>query len=327
MSKRDFDRKIEELEALRAVADTSSILEPLRTALKDRNNYLVSKAAALAGQLGLRVLVPELSAAFDRFLVDAVKSDPQCWAKNAIAQALKDLGHEHPAIFLRGAKHFQLEPVWGGRADSAAALRAVCALALAGCSMDRAVLLNQLVDLMADPEKVVRVDAARAIAQVSGLESALVLRLKALAGDREPEVTGQCFACLLELEPKDYLPFVANFLDAKDASTRLEAVAALGASREPESVEILKVCWRRHRDAEMRDAILLSLGASRQVAAMEFLLSVLDEGPPEEAATSLAALAASRFRDEVRDRVAAIVASHGDARLAAAFEKEFARRR
>ncbi len=171
MSKQAFDKKMETLEALRAAPATPSTVEQLGKALKDRNNFLVSKAAALVGELGLQELTPDLRAAFDRFLVDAVKSDPQCWAKNAIVKSLKNLGHDEPQVYLRGLKHFQLEPVWGGRADTAAALRGACALALAGCALDRITLLTHLVDLLADPEKPVRVDAARAIDQVSGFES------------------------------------------------------------------------------------------------------------------------------------------------------------
>ena len=48
-------------------------------------------------------------------MTDPVKTDPQCWAKNAIVKALKDLNHDDPAVFLRGIEHVQMEPVWGGR--------------------------------------------------------------------------------------------------------------------------------------------------------------------------------------------------------------------
>ncbi len=73
--------------------------------------------------------------------------------------------------------------------------------------------MRHLVDLLgADKEKIVRIDAARAIAQLGGIESVLLLRLKSLAGDPEPEVIGQCFVALLDLSPEDYIPFVADFL-------------------------------------------------------------------------------------------------------------------
>jgi HEAT repeat protein len=322
VSKQAFDKKMEALDSLRSSPSSPATLEQLRKALKDRNNYLASKAAALAGELGLQTLAPDLAVAFDRFFADPGKSDPQCWAKNAIAKALKDLGHDDPAIFIRGMKHFQPEGVWGGRSDSAATLRSVCALALAGCALDRVTILTHLVDLFADPEKVVRVDAARAVAQMPGPEAVLLLRLKALSGDRESEVTGQCFACLLEMSPGDGIPFVARFLNGEDTDLRLEAIAALGACPELEAVEILKDFWENNADPEIKQAILRSLGTSRQPVAIEFLLTVLDDGRPEYAAICVTALATGRFREEVRDRVAAAVKRRGEPKLTALFAKE-----
>src|SRR5207253_2656163 len=152
MSKAAFDKKMEAIDAMRSA-------EPLRKALKERNNFLVAKAAGIAGDLGLQELVPDLLAAFDRFLANAVKSDPQCWAKNAIVKALKDLGHDDAAVFIRGMRHVQLEPVWGDVSDTAANLRGACAIALTGCVLDKITLLTHLIDLLADPEKPARIDA------------------------------------------------------------------------------------------------------------------------------------------------------------------------
>ena len=56
MSKQAFDAKIAALEALRAAPDAAAA--PLRKALADRNNYIVSKAAGLAGDLLLSGLIP-----------------------------------------------------------------------------------------------------------------------------------------------------------------------------------------------------------------------------------------------------------------------------
>ena len=104
----------------------------MRKALKDRSNYVAAKAAAIAAERQFHSLEPDLLAAFDRFMKDPAKSDPQCWAKNAIAKALKDFSYADPSIFFRGVAHVQLEPVWGGRQDTAATLRGICALALIG---------------------------------------------------------------------------------------------------------------------------------------------------------------------------------------------------
>src|SRR5438105_5839510 len=110
MSKRTFDRKIGELEALRAGTDRAATREQLAKALRDRNNYLVARGAALAADLKLEDLIPELLAAFERFFVDPLKTDPHCLAKHAIARALKALGYRDAQPFLRGIVHVQLEP-------------------------------------------------------------------------------------------------------------------------------------------------------------------------------------------------------------------------
>src|SRR5437660_5501629 len=133
MSKKSFDQQLADLEKLREGSGAPSSLESLRKALGNRNNYFVAKASRITGDLGLKPLIPDLLSALDRFFIDPVKSDPQCWAKNALIQALANLGHEESAVFIRGLRHIQMEPVWGGQEDTAAALRGNCALALVAC--------------------------------------------------------------------------------------------------------------------------------------------------------------------------------------------------
>jgi HEAT repeat protein len=324
VGKQAFDRKIAALESLRESPGSAETESQLRKALKDKSNFLASKAAALAGEFGLKPLTPDLSAAFERFLADPVKTDPQCWAKNAIVKALKDLGYDQPDLFLRGLAHVQLEPVWGGREDTAATLRGACAFALLNCPLPRFEILEHLsMRLAIDPIKTVRTDAVCAIAQLSGPDAVLLLRFKALIGDPDPEVTGQCLVSLLGLSPRDYIPFVADFLSAKDPDVRMEAAAALGECHKPEAVEILKERFPTQTDPEVRRAILLSLGASRQPSAAEFLWSVLVDARFEDAANAIRALASSRFREEYRQRVTKAVGERSEPELMQVYEKEF----
>ena len=172
-----FERRLEALQALRSAGDSASAREPLRQALNDRNNYLVSRAAEIVAELKLEELMPELLGAFDRFFVDPGASDPHCLAKNAIAKALRDLGHHGAPAYLRGIVHVQLEPTWGGRADTAATLRATCALALTDCVLDHLEILTYLTDALADSEKLVRINAAIAIEQLGRPEGALLVAI------------------------------------------------------------------------------------------------------------------------------------------------------
>jgi len=186
-AKRSFDQQLARLDELRHGAPEASV-EALRKALGHHNNYLVAKAADLVRELRLAELIPDLLAAFDRFFADPVKTDPQCWAKNAISRALAGLDCQEPAVFLSGMGHVQLEPVWGGSSDTAGTLRATCALALVQCrSLTDHDLLASLVVLVADRDKSVRVQVVRAIAQVGSLGAALLLRLRAVLG-------GECLA-------------------------------------------------------------------------------------------------------------------------------------
>jgi HEAT repeat protein len=328
VAKQAFEKRIEQLEALRRNPDQAAVIAALRKALQDRNNYLVSKAAAIAGDLRLEELTPDLIAAFDRFFPDPVKqdpvkSDPQCWAKNAIAKALKDLGCRQASVFLRGIDYVQLEPVWGGSSDTAITLRGACTLALVDCQLDNLEILTHLADRLADKEKPVRVDAALAIAQFGREEGAPLLRLKLLLGDREPEVIGQCCSSLLDLAPRQALPLLQSLLNHTEEEVRIEAASALAASREPEAIEILKSFWKGKVSADVRRAILISLGASPLRSAAEFLLAVFSDPSHEWAAEALTALASSRFHEELREAAKRAVESSSDARLRQLFERQF----
>lgn len=314
MSKQAFDRRLDEIAELRSAPEDTAVPQ-LRKALKDRSNYVAAKAAAIAGERRLAALEADLVTAFDRFMKDPVKTDAQCWAKNAIAKALKDLEHSGAELFFRGTRHFQLEAVWNGREDTAATLRGTCALALVGTTAATLEILTRLTDLLNDPEAPVRVDAARAMAQLSAREGLLPLRLKSLIGDREPEVVGHCLAALLSLASREYLPFVGGFLSNSDPDVRLEAAGVLAESSEPEAIELLKDFWQTQADPGVKRIVLTFLAGSPLPAAAEFLLSVVEEEREPMAAEALTALCQSRFREQMANRAAAIVARRRSAAL------------
>ncbi len=278
MAKRDIEGIVARLSAARDVPREQATAE-LRAGLADRVNLVTAKAAKIAGELQLGELVPELLAAFDRLFVKPVERDAQCWGKNAIAQALADLDYRESAAFLMGARHIQMEAVWGGQEDTAQKLRGICLLALPACNdLPRTEIFRILVDAMADAKHPVRTDAVRAVAQMEGDEATLLLRLKARMGDGEPSVTGQVFDSLLALERTRALPLVKEYLGGTDAAVQEEAALALGASRMPEAVDILMEALPRAKEPFFRKTVLRALGASRQDKAMEFLRELAEEG-------------------------------------------------
>jgi hypothetical protein len=99
---RGFDKELAELEALKGDALNAAAIERLRKVLAHRNNFIVSKAAKLVADGELFALLPEVLAAYDRFFLDAAKTDPKCWAKEALAKALVKLEHRAKDTYLRG---------------------------------------------------------------------------------------------------------------------------------------------------------------------------------------------------------------------------------
>lgn len=291
MAHRDIEQELDRLNHVRELPPAEAVRE-LRKALADRVNLVTAKAAKLAGEMRLDALAPDLHRAFDRLMEKPKERDPQCWGKAGIAQALAALEVRESAAFIRGLHHIQMEPVWGGEEDTAGNLRATCALALAACTdLAREDALRHLVDVLADRNKTVRVDAARAVAQLGGDEAALLLRLKARLGDRELEVVGQVFDALLALERERAIEFVADFLHSESEDICEEACLALGSSRLPGTIELLEQAWERARGAAFRAGLLRALSASREPRAIEFLLRQVRGGRAQDAQAALEALA------------------------------------
>jgi HEAT repeat protein len=313
--KRAFEEQVAAVDALRRLSPEDAA-GPLRKAVAHRNSFMVAKAADVVRELDLKSLLPELLTAFDRFFDDPVKSDPQCWAKNSISRTLAAFEHHDAAVFLRGMKHIQLEPVWGGTSDTAATLRATCAVALVQCrSLTDSDLLAQLIELFADTEKFVRSATAQAIEQVGSPSSVLLLRLKAIAGDDEAEVLGACYGGILRLEGAKAIPWVSRFLEAGDDAAA-EAALALAATHTVAALDALRQHFERASDPWFRSVLLSAVALTRQDAALEFLFELVrTESLNAEGAVE--AILRSLPSDEVAARLEKLVA--GNPRLKRAF--------
>jgi HEAT repeat protein len=152
-------------------------------------------------------------------------------------------------------------------------------------------MLAYLTDLLVDHSKVVRVEAVRAIGAAGGLEGALLIRLKARAGDREPEVTGQCLSAMAALGE---IAFVTEFLDADNPDVRMEAAAALAESREPEAVQPLGEFWKKLKDPRDKRALIQLLAVSPSEGAGALLRRIGEDEGDSLAAEALAAWRGSR---------------------------------
>jgi hypothetical protein len=284
-------RKLDELQALinqvRDQPTTPDAILILEQVLRSKHGVAVAQAARIVAQAELRNLIPELVAAFDRFMHNAASTDPNCHAKKALADALYRLEYSEEQPFLAGIRHIQMEPVWGGQVDTAPGLRGICALGLV--RMNYADVMLELGDLLADSESEARIGAVRAIAYRNDSQGLPLLRLRVKVGD-QPTVLSECFAAMLRLAPTQSLPLVANFLNDADAQVCEMAAIALGESRLPETLPLLQGWWNRIRDAELRQTGLLAMAMLRLDESIEFLLSLIANGKKPDAQAALAAL-------------------------------------
>ena len=291
------------MNTMRDVPAEEAVAE-LRKALNHRAGMVAGKAAKLSAERQLRILIPDLLRAFDRLFENARERDPQCWGKNAIAKALVELGHQESEPYLKGARHVQMEPVWGGQEDTASALRGICMLALAACAdIRRETILRVLVDGLTDPKPTVRQESVRAIAQMGGDEAVLLLRFKARVKDSELPVVGQVFDSVLALEGEQGIGFLADFLDASHGDAAGEAALSLGASRLPGSLEVLERAWDATRDPDLKLTLLRAMSASREARAIDFLTGIVRNGRPADVAFALEALSIHKGTPEIRQLV------------------------
>src|SRR5450631_1084294 len=313
--KRSFEEQLAALEELRQGPEEARA-EALRRALGHRNNFIVAKAADLVRELRLADLEPDLLAAFGRFFDDPVKTDPQCWAKNALSRALAALEDQDEAVFLRGMRHIQMEPVWGGRSDTAGTLRATCAFVLVHCTaITEKDLLEHLVELLADQDKTVRAEVVRAIEQVGSTSAALLLRLRAVVGADEPEVLGACYTGVLHIEGVRAIPWIGRFLATADDSAG-EAALAIAGTHSIEGFHALREGFAKASDPWWRSVLRSAISLTRQDEALEFLMDLV-RSESLDAEGAVEAVLRSAPAQEVITRLEKLVA--GNPRLARVF--------
>lgn len=267
----------------------------LAEVLGSKHSIAIAQAAKLIGEHEIHSLTPQLVNTFDRLMEKAADRDPGCRAKAEIADTLYRLEHRDAEVFLRGVRHVQLEPIWGGQVDTAPKLRGLCALGLV--RMNHPDVMVELADLLADPESEARIGAARAIAYSENPFGIALLRLRIKVGDT-PTVLGECVSALLQLSIEHGLPLAADFLaagrretDPREAIETAEVVAlVLGESRLPETFPLLRDWWQRTTHRELRQTGLLAIAMLRRDEALQWLLQLLTEAPKKDAASALEAL-------------------------------------
>ncbi len=316
------EQALERLSALKHEAENpAAVAEELKTFLKNRSNLIVAKAAKVTCEKRAAGLVPDLAAAFHRFMKDPHKLDKGCAALTEIVAALYELDYLEPEIYLAGIHHVQMEGSFGPPVDAAAKLRGLSALGLARTRHPHA--LDRIVTLLVDAWPEARLGAVRSLATNGGEAGALLLKLKVLTGENEPDVLAECFAGLLAVAPETSLQLIANYVDSEDPAFADAALFALASSRSPAALDFFKEKWSATRTGPLRKALLLGIATFRSDAAIEFLLLQLRESSTQIAKEVIPALALFRDNERVTAEVEAIVSKRKDKGLEQVFREQF----
>jgi hypothetical protein len=311
---------LDELARVHREPESAASLTTLRAVLSGTSNHAAAAAADIAAEFEIAGLVAELVTAFERFLVQPLRSDPGCAAKAAIANALYRIGAPEIAVYLKGIRHVQLEPVWGGKADTATQLRGTCGLALVRARYPD--YLVELADLLADREAPVRKMAAQALAYSENPAAVPLLRLKALLADDDPQVLGEVLLALLALAPRPSLAFAAQFLD-RSPEVAEAAALALGGSRIADALAVLTAWWERNFDPALRRSALLAIAMLKHDDALLYLLTHVSESAPPHARDAVRALGVYRHDPRLRSRVETAVQQRQDPTLRSVFMETF----
>ena len=309
-----IEDRLVELATIGKSPHTPEARRQLRVHLASKIGLVVARAAEIVAHIEEHEFIPDLTAAFHRFMRDPAKTDKGCAAKTAVVKALLAAECEDEETFLKGIRHVQLEPTWGGRADTAAPLRALCGLGLVQVGSPDAI--TELAALLADIEADARIGAASALGHC-GPTAAPLLRFKVLTGDAEPAVTAECFNALMVLSPSASFEFVARFVDPRYPSLYEHAALAIAESKLPGVFELLKEKWTTTFDREFKHTLLLPIALTRTDAAPEFLISVLESDDLRIGSAVIAALSIYREDETLRKRAErAIGGPHKDQLLA-----------
>jgi hypothetical protein len=322
MPKKDpIENALDRLGELRHAAESPSLVDELRGFLRNRSNMVVAKAAKVTRELRIAALQPDLLLAFNKFMGDAPRLDKRCAALTEIVEALYEFDYDDPAPFLSGLKHVQMEASFGPPVDAAAKLRAMSAQGLLRTRYPDAV--TEVVPLLVDREPPARIGAVRALAGNGGEAGLLLLRLKALTGDTEAEVLGECFAGLLAASGDKAVALVAKFIDSEDGASAEAAILALGESRLPAAYNVLKEKWDRTIGKSEKKVLLVAMAASRLDEAIAFLVGLVESETAHTAGDALEALAIYKLNAGVSRAVQKAVSGRRERELLERFRRDF----
>ena len=252
----------------------------LRESLQDRSSLVVSRAARVVTKHALFELREPVVEAFQRYLRAKASADKGCEAKSDLAEALCELEASEEELFLQGSRLVQMEPAFGDPVDTAARLRGLCAIGLVRSG--RQEVLNDLAELLNDPEPMTRSLAVRAVSETGERQGSALLRFLLLKGEEVPDVVLEAMSGLFHLSPHDAVDFLQrNFLRSESHPHWSLTVMALGESQSLESLELLLEIFSEVTLSQDRSMVIEALALTRLPKALDFLLDLLAEDHPQ----------------------------------------------
>jgi HEAT repeat protein len=305
------EERVDQLESAGHTPDDPQSAALIEAALADKNWLVVASAADIVARQQLERYQAALTGVWARFADGSAKTDPGCRAKLAALTALDRLEQLDPEPFLPATRYRQLEPVYGGKVETAGPVRVRAVSALLRMHYTDGALIAG--ELLAEGEREVRAGVAQALGYygVPGAEALLAHRL---AADQEPAVLSECASALLRLNTDYAVPRLVAWLAHEDVMRREVASVALGQHEDGRAVAAL-IEWLAECALESDiELAVQALGLSRQPRAREFLLQQVAEGSRARARAAVRALSVHRYDTQLRERVlaAADASAHDD---------------
>lgn len=284
-----------------AQSDLPNKMSLLLEMLRDRTNYVAALAAEALREDADWTASREMREWFLHLSEDGLKRDPGCHVRAHLAFAFGRLEYSPAVDALRiGIRTEQIEAVGGVPFDTAAHLRANCALALAQMGAPDALRDITLMLFKTEGLAALAVEARKAAAQAlvrlgdRNVLIPLTLRLTYPQGEK-PEVLQECMLAVVELEDERALELLTPYLDHADELLAAYAALMIARTRAPEAVSLLQEAIRRFRGNAL-EATVLALTTLRTEEAQKALYTLLQE--PREAVRLAVVDALSGSQDE-----------------------------
>jgi HEAT repeat protein len=287
---------------IRAVHRIARMPDPERQtlllqALQDRASYVATLAAETLGQCADESSAARMMERFLSLMEDGLKRDPGCHVRAHLAFAFGRLEYLPARDVLRaGIRAVQIEPVGGVPFDTAAHLRANCALALAqihapdvlrditlllfdmsGLALagSRPTLCGDAVSAAVKMEP--RKAAAQALARLGDRDALIPLALRLTYPENElPEVLQECMQAVVELEDERALEWLTPYLAHSDRHLAAFAALMIARTRAPEALALLRNAVPQFSGDPLR-AVVLALMTLRTEEARDALLGLTED--------------------------------------------------